>query len=160
MSDRFTPETFTEAYWNAEWEAMSQAQRECLVAFVDAAKKHGKSELWGSELPRFSFKVFGSKALRPYLDWCDHQANISDDAFALVAHARKHFIFPKWRYLRYVVGGDVVSIVQTQDSAFADGLLAQGGWAEISDRYFKSMAQYLSRIHNGERKVPVNTKGS
>lgn len=160
MSDRFTPETFTEAYWNAEWEAMSQAQRECLVAFVDAALACKHNELAGFERPRISLKVWSSKAMHPYLKSIDHRILVLPDAFALVEHARTHFRFPKWRYLRQWRQDGAVSLLQTRDEALAEQLLQQPDWKEITESAFKGNAQVLSRVYNGYRKVPVNTKGS
>lgn len=153
MDDQMNDDQFagdiTTAVLNSEWEALSPAQRLCLVRVVDAAD--GKDALWGHEFS-VSFKTIMSKPMMPYLKWQNHQLHVSSDARALVAHAKEYFLFPRWRYLRHWTGSGLQSIMQTRDSALADQLLQQPNWTEINASYFRMLANQLDSAFMGTRK--------
>lgn len=154
MSDEQFAGDITTAVLNSEWEALSSAQRQCLANMVAAAREDGVVRRMDVD---FSAKIAGSKALKPYIVFKDHDWRITPEARALIAHAQSNFKFTDWRYLRHwdAKCGEVMSIVQTQDSAFAEHLLAQPGWTEIDVYYFRRMARFLPRAMMGQRKDRV-----
>lgn len=156
-SPQFTEDAAAEAIWNSEWEGLSSAQRACLVDMVGAAREDGTVSRIDVD---FSARIAGSKRLSPYIFFQAPHWHITPDARALVQHAQRHFLFPQWRYFRQwdAKRGVAISIVQTQDSAFADQLLAQPGWTEINEHYFKRMALYLARSMMGLRKERVKVE--
>jgi len=139
---------FDEAFKNSEWLNLSPAQRDCLVSAVAAADDENRVRPYKVGFPA---NVAQSKALNAYILYEDYCWRITEDAKLLVTHAKAHFVFPAWRYLRQWNGEGVVSILQTQDKALADQLLQQDGWKEINKEYFQGMARNLSRVHNGQR---------
>jgi hypothetical protein len=156
MDDQFAPEINT-AILNSEWEALTSAQRQCLTSMVEAAREDGS--VWRMDVD-FSARIAGSKALKPYILFEDPDWRITPEARVLVAHAKATFKFPAWRYLRHwdAQRGEVMSIIQTQDAAFADQLLTQPGWSEIDVYYFRRMAQFLQRAMMGHRQVTTKVE--